>query len=898
MSAGDALKRKIEDNLQSAKIAGSQVNVCEDLHGGWRVAVISDALGDYSDSRRRELVLVGIDDPLSWLFLGTKAELAVAGYADDGLNVDQPFRPLWPQSLQASTAHTTHSSAVVLPSSLDTDISLPLTVTFYSLRGGVGRSTALAHTALILAAQGKKVVCLDMDLEAPGLAALFGLEEQVRFQGHGVASLLLALDMGEKPVVADHLVPVDQMGNLFLLPAGRIGPIYADTLSILDPGAWYREDDNPLRALLNMIRTGLPFTPDAILIDSRTGLTAMSAPLLFEQADLAIVVFFPHPQTLHGTTMLVNGLRHAVTYRDVARNSDGNAYRLRPESRFIASPLPAGESGERYRLRAADWVAQWLQEERSGTDDPEAAPYDQVAGTVDEVLHGIAYSEALASMDSISWDQDASRHFKPVAEWVLRFLPTEEEGQNLGFVQQARQAVLEELSFSTDTAERQDAVFFERSFLTTKTIRKALKPGTPLVIGRKGTGKTALFRYMLEIEGALGTDVLPCVVHAPEGLNSPPWQVRSDGFRYVRDTLHGRNGFGWKHFWLAYIFVALAAKHPPKTVREEFLSVWGNPLHDQWDFLKVLEEACCKGVFSPMDMERHLRSIDEDWKETHGVLLFDGLDTGFGNEPRDRETREHALVGLFSVLTEWENRLEGLSFKVMLREDIWRSLLFENKSHLFGRTAVLKWSDQAQFLKVILKQAVLSSQFQTTLAAMSAGSSGESEASPDVWSDARTFEAWNVLVGERMSGGKTAFTRNWVWSRLGDGNGDHSPRNLSILFELALEWEREEQQRTPYHRSIIRPRALMEQLPEVSRRALDALLEEFPELIPLKEVLSQVNRTPFGPEEISTVAPNLIDLGREVGLLIIHEGLDGAVVRYTVPEVYRWGLGMGRKGPV
>lgn len=897
MSTGDALKRRIEDNLQSAMITGSKVNVGEDPHGGWRVAVISDALGDYSETRRRELVLVGIDEPLSWLFLGTKAELAEAGYADDGLNVDQPFRPLWPQALQASTAHSTHATAVVLPSSLDTDLPLPLTVTFYSLRGGVGRSTALAHTALLLAALGNKVVCLDMDLEAPGLAALFGLEEKVRFQDHGVASLLLALDMGEKPVVADHLVPVDDMGNLFLLPAGRIGPTYADTLSILDPGAWYREDDNPLRALLNRIRTGLPFTPDAILIDSRTGLTAMSAPLLFEQADLAVVVFFPHPQTLHGTQMLVNGLRHALTYRDVVQNSDGKAYRLRPEPRFIASPLPAGESGERYRLRAADWVAKWLREERSGTDDLEATSHDQTAGTVDEVLHGIAYSEALASKDSISWDPDASRHFRPIAEWVLRFLPTEEEGQNLGVVRQAKQAVLEELSFSTDTAERQDAAFFERSFLTTKTIRKALKPGTPLVIGRKGTGKTALFRYMLEIEGALGTD-LPCVVHAPEGLNSPPWQVRSDGFRYVRDTLNGRNGFGWKHFWLAYILVALATQHPPKAGREDFLSVWRKPLQDQWDFLKVLEEACCEGTFSPMDMERQLRSVDEDRKEMRAVLLFDGLDAGFGNEPRDRETREHALVGLFSVLTEWENRLKGLSFKVMLREDIWRGLLFENKSHLFGRTAVLKWSDQAQFLKVVLKQAVLSSQFQTTREAMSGGTPKESGASPDVWTDAHTYEAWNVLVGERMSGGKTAFTRNWVWSRLGDGNGDHSPRNLNILFELALEWEREEQQKNPYHRSIIRPRALMEQLPEVSRRALDALLEEFPELMPLKAVLSQVNRTPFGPEEISAVPPPIIELGREVGLLKIHEGQDGAVVRYTVPEVYRWGLGMGRKGPV
>ncbi|MBK9032247.1 MAG: P-loop NTPase [Myxococcales bacterium] len=65
------------------------------------------------------------------------------------------------------------------PSELDDDLALPIVATFYSLRGGVGRSTALAYTAHILASRGKRVVCVDLDLEAPGLAALFGREDEV-----------------------------------------------------------------------------------------------------------------------------------------------------------------------------------------------------------------------------------------------------------------------------------------------------------------------------------------------------------------------------------------------------------------------------------------------------------------------------------------------------------------------------------------------------------------------------------------------------------------------------------------------------------------------------------------------------------------------------------------------
>ncbi|MBF0235928.1 MAG: hypothetical protein HQK65_23280 [Desulfamplus sp.] len=176
---------------------------------------------------------------------------------------------------------------------------------------------------------------------------------------------------------------------------------------------------------------------------------------------------------------------------------------------------------------------------------------------------------------------------------------------------------------------------------------------------------------------------------------------------------------------------------------------------------------------------------------------------------------------------------------------------------------------------------------------------GFSSSAVDSWDDTRVFDAWNILIGERMAGGKTAFTRNWVWSRLGDANNNHAPRNLNFLFELALDWENEAQKKNPYHRSVIRPRALMAQLPEVSRRTLNSLLEEFPELEALERKLAQIGSTPFIAEILdeSDIVQSL-ELAREVGLLRIHEETDGNVIRYTIPELYRWGLNMGRKGPV
>src|SRR5919201_5309687 len=46
-------------------------------------------------------------------------------------------------------------------------------VTFYSYKGGTGRTMALANLAWILASHGYRVLAVDWDLEAPGLHRFF-----------------------------------------------------------------------------------------------------------------------------------------------------------------------------------------------------------------------------------------------------------------------------------------------------------------------------------------------------------------------------------------------------------------------------------------------------------------------------------------------------------------------------------------------------------------------------------------------------------------------------------------------------------------------------------------------------------------------------------------------------
>ena len=48
-----------------------------------------------------------------------------------------------------------------------------LVCTFYSYKGGVGRSMALANVGVLMATEGHRVLLVDWDLEAPGLEVFF-----------------------------------------------------------------------------------------------------------------------------------------------------------------------------------------------------------------------------------------------------------------------------------------------------------------------------------------------------------------------------------------------------------------------------------------------------------------------------------------------------------------------------------------------------------------------------------------------------------------------------------------------------------------------------------------------------------------------------------------------------
>lgn len=92
--------------------------------------------------------------------------------------------PLWSDILMAPEPEQ--------PELIDEDSpKRPLIVTFYSFKGGVGRSTALGLVAGILASRNRRTVMVDFDLEAPGISVLFQNDiENINEEQYGVLDYL------------------------------------------------------------------------------------------------------------------------------------------------------------------------------------------------------------------------------------------------------------------------------------------------------------------------------------------------------------------------------------------------------------------------------------------------------------------------------------------------------------------------------------------------------------------------------------------------------------------------------------------------------------------------------------------------------------------------------------
>lgn len=285
----------------------------------------------------------------------------------------------------------------------------PAIVAFSSFKGGVGRSTALAVVAWQLARDGKKVVCIDLDLEAPGLGALFAVKAD-----SGVLDFLLTTLATEKAPDEDPALGVTVRGaSLLVVPAGSVGLGYVEKLARLDFLSHGGGDSAPpspvesaLRELLKLVRR--LHKPDYILLDCRAGVSDIGG---LTMNDL------PHVDVLVGRSGAQWDAGLELSLQVLAARRQAADQRMVVVQNFAPLPLSSEESrGIQKRHRHAVyamfgrciWAGEASEEDgaNQGASPAEVAPPSRADGSDEK--------EVPPGRDDPDEDDTTSAHFPTV----------------------------------------------------------------------------------------------------------------------------------------------------------------------------------------------------------------------------------------------------------------------------------------------------------------------------------------------------------------------------------------------------------------------------------------------------------------------------------------------------
>jgi cellulose biosynthesis protein BcsQ len=786
--------------------------------------------------------------------------------------------PLWSDILMAPDPD--------LPVALDEDSpKRPLVVTFYSFKGGVGRSTALGLVAGILASRNRRVVMVDFDLEAPGISVLFQTDvENINEEQYGVLDYL-----HQRYLTPDQNIPtidncicqinLDTRGELFLVPAGEYNENYIHRLADLDRHtlqSFYRGEINPVQQLITDIKDRLD--PDVILIDARPGFNDTSAIALFDLADTAIICFSPTDQSFEGLRWVVQAVKKQRDYQG------------KPDIRFLLTPIaPVGDELQR----------NWTNRVESWIEDNWGLPGET---KVEELYHKILYNPNIATLSSLvnNLSNSLLDDYLPIAEVIDASLPDIKSTLKITNIEDKK--ILNELCFQAATAQELETSSIPDIFHKTEDFPKFLSNKIWLIRGAKGTGKSLMFRLFVE-----QSERAKVLAHSDVDLNNVNFiaghgqprlhgQILESADLASYEQQVGENN--WQSFWLNYALLQLYRALPE--LRSLFnsdedmvkLSSQQNPEHAQI-------VSCLADRITSLQSGDKLRAVDR-WLQENSQrvwLLYDELDAGFGSTQTDYLRRKRALEALLAWWLESGTSLKSIVPKIFLREDIWNQLNFTNKGHYSGRFLQLRW-DEADLWRLVLRQSLTSSEtlrkfFEQLGVTVDRLNTIELE-------QLRT--SLYFLWGERMGRTKKAYTYNWVRTRIGDGQKNCFPRSLVLLLQEAVKAEKNFP--TEYSSEIVlRPKALIEALPYVSDQRVDEVRNEYPELDDyLKKLRGE--RSPIDETRLAEIwdvkDTKLAELIREMvdaGILTERSRPKDPPPRfYAVAELYLYGLNMVRKG--
>jgi cellulose biosynthesis protein BcsQ len=228
-------------------------------------------------------------------------------------------------------------------------------ITFYSFKGGVGRSMALANVAALLSRWGMRVLVIDWDLEAPGIEGFFeSVAKDIRSERKrqsGVVEMIGSFQSTNSLQWREAIMHVPIMPNsepIHIMTAGRSDGSYIARLQAIGWGDLFSK--KKLGNRLDEMRREWLDEYDFVLIDSRTGISDIGGITTILFPDILVLFFTTTNQSVNGVN-------------DVMRRALKSQGELPfDRTRMLGIPVPARDESHSERKLTERWYKTFAKE--------------------------------------------------------------------------------------------------------------------------------------------------------------------------------------------------------------------------------------------------------------------------------------------------------------------------------------------------------------------------------------------------------------------------------------------------------------------------------------------------------------------------------------------------------
>jgi len=791
-------------------------------------------------------------------------------------------------------------------------LKTPVT-SFYSFKGGVGRTTATILTALLLARQGKKVLLIDFDLEAPGLASVFASQEDNAEKLLGVKGFvdflvdyeankreIAKLSIDDYYFVRNEQVLVGSNGGeLIIVPAiatdSNSADSYIDKLSKANIKYGFGKDYIPdlfLKTLEDKIN------PDYILIDTRTGINDVGGLVFNRYAQNIFLIFFGNQQNMFGLESILPELKQL-------NKKNVNFY-------LVNSPVPQNPTDADIET---NYYVEKSYEIFSNHFYKENLP-SQFDETADHYPINIPFNSQALILNNYKKLANLIENSKNSYQEIANIISSNKADifdENSQIKDSPNQEILDciiniDKGLGISEVEFRSEQDLKSYFYPRKDYKYIFEKDKFLILGEKGVGKTALFSVLSHQNYAKSLAEF-CGVKTEEIENTEwviglekPVSENPNKFPYKAnyEAIQNFELSQFRNYWIILLIRQLKNELITNSdLKEEILN----------SALKDIKNIAIRENIGE-DLYEILNEVNTSLKEQNKTLIivYDHLDAEL---PSENNIRGKLISALLAFFYDNLNRLSNIKAKVFLRNDIFNREVNDitDKVKIQNYSVKINW-EYNQLLNVIWKRIYEQNHNLSVFSGITFEEDNTLGSIPNFSTEKEHKIFLDKIFGKNMGGNNKAYPYNWVRLHIEDTNMQIHPRTLIKLFAESARLQKAEKVQ-PNDR-IIRSKNIELALQDsVSKHQVQELGEEYPEL---KDIFTNLSgkvggRSPMNENDLLLALRGLgkeepidtISKLKDIGLLKDYKPYsktktDNEERRYHIPDLYLFGLIFTRKG--